>query len=712
MLRRYRSLFLAHVVASLLRRPARVGARGPVRVRPLGRGPAGRLPFLSAGRVVLGLVSANAASGQAVSLAERFERPTSAQMAREARYWTKVSLTPPADTVIEPSGLLPLPGRRLMITTRRGELWLLEDAFDTSHAPRYHRFAAGLHEPLGIAPAPQGGFYVAQRQEVTLLQDRDGDGEADLYRTITSFPLSGSYHEFAFGPVLAPDGHMRVTLNNSYLAPVRSAAPWRGWMVEVSPDGQLTPIAAGLRSPAGLARTSQGLWLVAENQGEWIGSGYVTEVQRGDFLGHPGSLAWSKLPGSPLTLRPADIPDSGRPLFEVAREVKGLKPPTVWFPYSILGISTSGLAEDTSAGKFGPFAGQILVGDQGQSKVMRMSLEQVRGVWQGAAYPFLQGFESGVIRLAMSEDGQLFVGQTARGWGSVGPKKYALERVTWSGQTPFTIQEVTAQPDGFLIRFTAPVDPATAADPAHYTIAGFIYQYHNRYGSPPVNRVICPVRKVILSSDRRTARVAAVCLREGYIHEIQVRGVRSAEGAEPLLHDAAYYTLNRLPEGARIISIEPNEAELCVSPVASAPLADSARHPVTAPAAWQKAGPARTLLIGTEPGLKFSVNEIRAKPGERLLLVFRNQDDMYHNLVICTPGSADQVAAAAAELGSDGLNRHFVPDRAEVLFHTALLLPGATDRIYVTAPQSPGVYDYLCTFPGHSLSMRGVLRVE
>ena len=61
---------------------------------------------------------------------------------------------------------------------------------------------------------------------------------------------------------------------------------------------------------------------------------------------------------------------------------------------------------------------------------------------------------------------------------------------------------------------------------------------------------------------------------------------------------------------------------------------------------------------------------------------------------------------------SDGLDRHYVPDSPDVLVHTRILDPGAKTTIYFTAPKQPGRYPYLCSFPGHSQLMRGVLVVE
>ena len=621
------------------------------------------------------------------SSAERFAKPSGELVAREEKYWKRISIPVPDDIVLEASGILPQPGKRLLVTTRRGEIWWIDGAYDENPQPKFTLFASGLHEPLGIIAAPKGGYYVAQRQEVTRLADTDGDGRADVFETVCKFPISGAYHEYAFGPVLAPNGNLRVTLNVAFGGATQSPVPWRGWMVEITPDGQMTPIAAGLRSPAGFTVTSKGTWLYAENQGEWAGSGRVTEIQPGDFMGHPAGLAWSKLAGSTVKLRPEDILDFEKPYVEVAKKLPGLKLPTVWLPHTILGISNSDIREDATAGKFGPFAGEFFVGDQGQSKIARFNLEQVKGVWQGAAIAFREGFDCGIIRLAWGEDGSLFAGETARGWGSVGPKQQGLERLVWTGAVPFEIKEVRAQPDGFLLTFTQPVDRVTAEKPESYSVAGFTYLYHKAYGSAPVNRMGCPVRKVVVAPDGLSARIATLCLREGYVHEIKAAGLRAANGGEALLHATAYYTLNQIPDGDRIIAVDPKDAELCVAPVPAAANANTKKHPNKVPADWSGDDGDKTLLLGTLPGLKFDTTELTVKAGAHVRLVFRNTDDMLHNFVLCAPNRGQTVGAASMTLGIDGAEKSYVPDSDDVLFHTALTLPGASDTIFFGSNQ-------------------------
>src|SRR5688572_11250961 len=663
--------------------------------------------------LILGLSHGSAADAvNNPSAAERFATPSSVLVERENRYWRRTSLVVPAEIVLEVSGITTAPGKRLLVTTRRGEVWQVEGAYEAEATPKFTLFASGLHEPLGIIAAPRGGYYIAQRQELTRVEDSDGDGRADVFETVARIPISGSYHEYAFGPVLAPNGNLRLTLNVAFGGATQAPAPWRGWMVEITPDGQMIPIAAGLRSPCGVLVTSKGDWFFAENQGEWVGSGRVTHVVPGDFAGHPAGLAWSRLPGSTVKLRPDDIKDFEEPMHEVAKKVPGVKPPAVWLPHTVLGISTAGMVEDTTGGKFGPFTGQFFVADQGQSKIVRMTLEQVKGVWQGAAYPFREGFDCGIIRLGYGEDGSLFAGETARGWGSVGPKQFGLERLTWTGKMPFEMKEVRAQPDGFVLVFTQPVDRATAEKTESYSIGGFTYLYHKAYGSAPVNRLACPVRKVVVAPDGLSVRIAAACLREGYIHEIKASGLRAQGSADALLHPTTYYTMNRIPDGDRIIPLDVKDAELCVPPVPPSATANTKKHPAKVPTDWAGDDGDKTILLGTQPGLKFDVTLLTSKAGSRVRLIFRNSDDTPHNFVLCAPARGQAVGEAAMALGIDGNAKNFVPDSDDVLYHTALTLPGASDTIFFTAPSTPGEYDYVCTFPGHAMLMKGILRVE
>jgi azurin/glucose/arabinose dehydrogenase len=640
----------------------------------------------------------------------RFNAPANALTARESGAYTRIPLPAPPEVLLEVTGILPEADHTILVTTRHGEIWKIAGAYEAVPHPKYTLFAGGLHEPLGIVRAARGGYYVAQREEVTLLSDPSHCGSATHFETVVRFPVDGNYHEYAYGPVVAPNGDMRIALNVAFGAKTQSPVPWRGWMMQVMPDGKLKPIAAGLRSPNGFIVNSHGDWLYSENQGEWVGAGKVSEINAGDFFGHPASLAWSKLPGSPIKATIADIPDDDEPLHEAAKKVPGgIKLPAVWFPYAIMGISTAGLAENGPGGRFGPFPGQYFVGDQGQSKVMRMTLERVNGVLQGACYDFLSGFQSGVIRLNWGEDGSLLVGETNRGWGSVGEKKEGFERVVWNGTVPFEIKDIAAQPDGFLLHFTQPVDPLLAAKTSSYAITSFTYRYHHIYGSPIINAAPAPVLKAVVADDRMSVRLAVACLRQYYIHEIKAPGVRSA-AVETLVHDTAYYTLNQIPVGPRLAPAQALDELCAATAVTAAAMGPSPKHPDGLPDGWGGAAE-HVYTLETKSGLKFEPNELSVTAGAHVCIVLHNGDDMLHNFVLTKPGKGQTVGALSLSLGIDGPAKNYVPDTDDVLFYTRLLQPNGSDAIYFTAPAEPGSYDFICSFPGHYALMHGQLRV-
>ncbi len=628
--------------------------------------------------------------------------------AGEADYYKIQTLPIPEGVVLEVGGLEILPDGQLGVSTRRGEVWLIKNPYMTGGVrPQFKRFAHGLHEALGLAYR-DGVFYTSQRSELTRLRDNDGDGRADLYETVYSWPLEGNYHEYSFGPLIRDDGTMIVTLNLAWVGYGASLSKWRGWMLEITPDGIMTPMATGMRSPAGFGLDVEGEVFYGENQGDWIGSGYITHVETGDFVGNPAGLRWTDLPDSPLTLKPEDVPDSGLPMVEVAPDVPDLKPPAVWLPHTLMGVSTSDILADTTKGAFGPFAGQLFVGDQGQSRVMRVFLEKVNGVYQGAAFPFREGFSSGVLRMVWGKDGSMFVGMTSRGWGSTGPAPYGLQRLEWTGLMPFEVKSVEARSDGFELTFTKPVDLELASDLSSYHVTGFTYKYHSTYGSPITNRETTPVRGVQVSEDGYRARIVVEGLRKGYIHELKMTSLRSDDG-EPLLHDVAYYTLNEIPDGPRM---EMSDAQIESATPQSTDRAAvaQAKRVTTMPEDWTD-GPDATITIGTQPGLRFDLPAFDVQAGTRLKLVFNNNDDMMHNLLVVQPGSADRVGELAIALGLDGPDQHYVPDLDEVLFHTVLLEPETMEAIYFTVPDEPGEYSYVCSFPGHSFTMRGIMRV-
>jgi glucose/arabinose dehydrogenase len=465
-----------------------------------------------------------------------------AEAPKEADYYKITTYDTPKETAMEVGSIELLPEGKLALGTRRGEIWIVDHAREADPSKlKFQLFASGLHEVLGLA-WKDGWLYATIRYEIVRLKDKDGDGRADIFETVSDgWGVSGDYHEYAIGSRFDKDNNLWVTL--CLTGSFNSNTDFRGWALRITPEGKIIPTCSGIRSPGGIGFDADGEVYYTDNQGPWHGSCTLQHLIPGTFQGHPGGFRWYEK--TTLT-KPTEPNDKSRMVTERAR-IKELVPPAVYLVHGKIGNSSSFIVCDESGGKFGPFQKQLFVADQSHSNVSRVFLETVNGVKQGVVIPFRAGFQSGLIGGRMDKDGQLFVGGSDRGWGAKGGKPYDFEKLEWTGKVPFEIHEMRAKKDGFELTFTEPVDAATAGNPASYSMRAFTYIYRAEYGSPEVDDVLPKITAAEVAKDGKSVRLRLDPLTKGHIHELHLDGVKSTSG-QPLLHPVAYYTLNEIPE--------------------------------------------------------------------------------------------------------------------------------------------------------------------
>ncbi|MEM7230567.1 MAG: hypothetical protein AAF517_00240 [Planctomycetota bacterium] len=466
---------------------------------------------------------------------------SSASAQDESTYYKMLRFPVPDGMTLECGGFEFTEKGDLMVATRHGDVYTVSGAFSDPPKPEYKLYASGLHEVLGLSEY-KGKIYATQRGEITRMSDLDGDGRADLFETVSDdWGLSADYHEYAFGSKFDKEGNMWIVL--CLTGSFSSQVPFRGWCVRVSHDGKFMPTTSGIRSPGGIGMNHLGDVFYTDNQGPWNGTSGLKPLEPGTFVGHPGGNRWYSL----TDLQKTPDPKSGSRFHIEAKRLPLYRPAAILFPYRKMGQSASGVACDMSGGKFGPFNTQVFVSDQTHSTVMRVFLEKVGGRYQGALFPFRKGFGSGNVPMMFAKDGSLFVGGTDRGWGARGGNRFALDRLVWTGKTPFEIHEMRAKPDGFELTFTKPVDAKTAGDLASYGMKAYTYIFQSNYGSPEVDHSTPKVVAATPGADGKSVRVKVEGLREGHIHELHVKGLRS-KGGESVLHPVGYYTLNLIPK--------------------------------------------------------------------------------------------------------------------------------------------------------------------
>ncbi|TWT89403.1 DUF7133 domain-containing protein [Neorhodopirellula pilleata] len=461
----------------------------------------------------------------------------------ESTYYKLVDVPLPKELAIEAGSFEVMPdGQALAIATRRGDIFIAEGVFDEHPEPKFRKFAEGLDEIFGLAYR-DGSFIATQQAEVSRITDTDNDGRADRFDTISDAWGFGNYHEFAFGSKPDADGNVWVALclSKSY----HSDEPFRGWCLKITPEGKAIPICSGIRSPCGIGPNEHGVMFYAESQGPWNGSCSLKVLEPGGFMGHPISFNWYELAPE---MGPVPVQPNTPSRLEIERQrVKQLVPYAVVFPYIRMGRSISGFQVDQTGGKFGPFENQLFVADFSLGVVMRATTEKVNGVWQGACYPFREGFDTGLLAVQFTPTGSLIAGGTNRGWPVRGSKAYAIQRLDWTGRMPFEIKQITARPEGFNIAFTKPVDRKLAAQATTYQLKTFTHMYRQAYGSPEVDQTEPKVSAVTVADDAMSVVIEVDGLVQGHVHDFFLPDLRSRD-QEKLLHANAYYTLNEIPK--------------------------------------------------------------------------------------------------------------------------------------------------------------------
>lgn len=474
----------------------------------------------------------------------------------ESKYYKLVDVRLPKELAVEAGSFEVMPDQQtLAIATRRGDIFLAEGVFKKYPEPKFRKFASGLDEVFGMSYR-DGSFIVNQQTEMTRITDVDGDGRADRFDTLSDIWGFRNYHEFAFGSKPDADGNIWVALclSESY----NSKVPYRGWCLKITPDGKTVPVCSGIRSPCGIGPNEHGVMFYAESQGPWNGSCSLKVLKQGGFMGHPVSFNWYDLAPE---MGPVPVKPNTPSRLEIERKrVKELVPYAVVFPYKRMGRSISGYMVDETGGKFGPFENQIFIGDFSLGVVMRATTEEVNGVWQGACYPFREGFDTGLLAVQFTPNGNLIAGGTNRGWPVRGPKAYAVQRLDWTGLVPFEIKEITARPTGFKIAFTKPVERGIASDPATYQLQTFTHMYRQAYGSPEVDQTTPVATKATVSKDGLSVMLDVAGLVQGHVHDFHLPNMKSADD-ERLLHASAYYTLNEIPKPPNVVAAKSPQQE-------------------------------------------------------------------------------------------------------------------------------------------------------
>lgn len=125
----------------------------------------------------------------------------------------------------------------------------------------------------------------------------------------------------------------------------------------------------------------------------------------------------------------------------------------------------------------------------------------------------------------------------------------------------------------------------------------------------------------------------------------------------------------------------------------------------------------REIVVKGTDNMQFDLTLIEAKPGETIRLTLKVNSNMpktamAHNIAIVDLGVNTEEFVLASMGESD--NEYIAPSyEKNVIANTKMIGGGESSTVEFTVPETPGDYEYVCTFPGHYFGgMKGVLRVS
>ncbi|QEL13400.1 DUF6797 domain-containing protein [Limnoglobus roseus] len=416
------------------------------------------------------------------------------------------------------TGLDFLPGsKELVACTWDGDVWRVSGLDRADGTLTWRRIASGLFQPLGLKIVGET-IFVGCRDQIAILRDRNGDGEADFIECFNSdHQVTEHFHEFAMG--LQTDAAGNFYYAKAARHGKTAVVPQHGTLLQVSKDGAKTDIlATGFRAPNGVCVNPDGTFFLTDQEGFWVPKNRINWVR-------PGSRFFGNLWGYTDVVDKADAAQE-EPLCWITNRFDRSPGELVW----------------VNSKAWGGLDGSLLNLSYGAGKVFVVPHEKVGDGMQGGmiALP-LPPFPTGVMRGRFnSADGHLYLcGMYA--WAGNQQTPGGLYRIRATGKPAALPVGFQATRDGLALTFSDPLAPAAADDPHNFGLKVWDLLRSERYGSPHMNERPLRVTAAKLSPDGRTVTLTIPGLKPTRGLELWY-SVRGADGrdVDGLLHGSIY----------------------------------------------------------------------------------------------------------------------------------------------------------------------------
>ena len=332
------------------------------------------------------------------------------------------------------------------VATAHGDVWKVTGIDAELKAVKWHRFATGLYQPLGLRVV-KDQVYVLGRDQITRLHDKNGDGEADFYEAFNNdIMIGGGGHSYATCLETDPAG-------NFYFIRCAEGTPHGGVVLKVTADGsKLSVVATGFRNPNGLGVGPNGIITAADQQGTWVPETRLDVIKPGGFYGFMPS---HKRKVAPTTYDP--------PLVWIPRVLDNSAGGQVWVPKN----------------SWGPLGGELLHFSYGRCTMMHI----VRDGANGGVVPLPGRFLSGACRGRFNpKDGHLYV-TGLLGWQTSAIRDGSLQRVRFTGEPIRQPIRMKIHANGIRLTFSTPLDKKIAEDIDSWSAEQWNYRWTAAYGS-------------------------------------------------------------------------------------------------------------------------------------------------------------------------------------------------------------------------------------
>ncbi len=331
-------------------------------------------------------------------------------------------------------------------------------------------------------------------------------------------------HQWVFTPIFNK-GYFYAPYSGSIrpggFSDVDATTQMSGAFLKWDLTGKLETFAGGLREPNGAnVDEATGDMFVTDNEGCWMPTSTFSLMKQGKFYGHrqspPKSPNWAE-----------SLP---------------YEPPVAWLPYRTVRTSPSQPVVIPQ----GKFAGDWLIGDITNPGLVRVALDKVNGIYNGAVFFFTQGMkEASLNRLAYGPDGSLYIGslQTIAGGWPTGSAQGIYRLTANPTAMAFEMRSVRSLADGLELEFTQPVDADKVVASAFKTVQWqYIRQVGYGVGRQPDQTLA--ISGVEVSSDKMRVHLKIAGMVIDRTINIKHTGLTS--GGKAPWNDESWFTLNAI----------------------------------------------------------------------------------------------------------------------------------------------------------------------